>query len=351
MIVEAGATQVWPGLYPVILCLLRIKHEGDCVASDKSSGGGDQGTKKSVYAALTANFLIMIAKFVAGFISGSSALLAEGAHSVADTVNQVFLLVSLRSSKSPPDREHPYGHGQDRFFWSLLVAVGLFVAGAVFSIFEGISKITSEGEGDSSFLIGYIVLGLAFVFEGGSLIITTREFLKAAREAGDAPWKHFKTMRNTTMKVPLYEDVAALIGILIAASGLFLSEMTGSHLFDGLASIFIGILLVFVAINLGSDSRELLLGAAVPPEDEKRLRETIDSFPEVNDILRLLTMHLGPSTVLVNAELHVADGLDTDQIEDLLERVTQAISDQVPDVAQTFLELHSPGHVDEAPGD
>lgn len=120
------------------------------MASDKSSGNEDQGTKKAVYAAFAANFLITIAKFVAGFISGSSALLAEGAHSVADTVNQVFLLVSLRSSSSPPDREHPYGHGQDRFFWSLLVAVGLFVAGAVFSVFEGISKITSEGGGNES---------------------------------------------------------------------------------------------------------------------------------------------------------------------------------------------------------
>ena len=321
------------------------------MASEKSSGGGDRGTKKAVYAAFTANFLITIAKFVAGFISGSSALLAEGAHSVADTVNQVFLLVSLRSSSAPPDREHPYGHGQDRFFWSLLVAVGLFVAGAVFSVFEGISKITSEGGGDESFLIGYIVLGLAFVFEGSSLVVTTREFLSAAKEEGRSAWEHFKTSRNTTMKVPLYEDVAALIGILIAASGLFLSEMTGSHLFDGLASIFIGVLLVFVAFNLGSDSRDLLLGEAVPPEDEQRLRETINSFSEVNDILRLLTMHLGPSTVLVNAEIHVADGLGTDQIEDLLERVTQAINDEVPDVAQTFLELHSPGHVNEAPGD
>ncbi len=175
--------------------------------------------------------------------------------------------------------------------------------------------------------------------------------MKAAREEGRSAWEHFKMTRNTTMKVPLYEDVAALIGILIAASGLFLSEMTGSHLFGGLASIFIGVLLVFVAFNLGSDSRDLLLGAAVPPEDERRLRETINSFSEVNDILRLLTMHLGPSAVLVNAELHVADGLDTDQIEDLLERVTQAINDQVPEVAQTFLELHSPSHVNEAPGD
>ncbi|MGI9050120.1 MAG: cation diffusion facilitator family transporter [Rubrobacteraceae bacterium] len=120
------------------------------MASDKSSGNEDQGTKKAVYAAFAANFLITIAKFVVEFISGSSALLAEGAHSVADTVNQVFLLVSLRSSSSPPDREHPYGHGQDRFFWSLLVAVGLFVAGAVFSVFEGISKITSEGGGNES---------------------------------------------------------------------------------------------------------------------------------------------------------------------------------------------------------
>src|SRR5215210_1955702 len=309
----------------------------------ENKGSEERGTKRAVYAAFAANLGIAISKFVAGFISGSAGLLAEGAHSVADTVNQVLLLVSLRSSKSSPDRDHPYGYGQDRFFWSLIVAVSLFVAGAVFSVFEGVSKIMEGSSGGgTSFLIGYIVLGVSFVFESGSLVVTSREFRRSARAANRPLWSHFKTMRNTTMKVPLYEDVAALTGILIATAGHLLTQLSGDHVFDGIASIGIGGVLVFVAWELGRDSRALLLGEAVSPEDERRLRETITAFPEVNEIVRLLTMHLGPESVLVNAELHVADGLDTDQIEDLLERITRAIGEEMPEVDQTFLELHPP---------
>jgi len=315
------------------------------VAANKGASDEERGTKRSVLAAFVANFLIAISKFVAGFISGSAAMLAEGAHSVADTVNQVFLLISLPLSKSAPDREHPYGHGKDRFFWSLLVAVGLFVAGAVFSVYEGITKITGESEGGESFLIAYVVLGAAFVFESGALVVSTREFLKSARDENRSFWGHFRTTRNTTMKVPLYEDAAALAGLAIAAAGLLLTQLTGNHLYDGLASIGVGVILGFVAFELGADSRALLLGEAVLPEDEERLREIMTSFEEVTDVLRLLTMHLGPDAVLVNTEIHVVDGLDTDQIEDLLERITQRMREEMPEVAQTFIELHPPGKV------
>ena len=315
------------------------------MAANKAASDEERGTKRSVLAAFVANFLIAISKFVAGFISGSAAMLAEGAHSVADTVNQVFLLISLPLSKSAPDREHPYGHGKDRFFWSLLVAVGLFVAGAVFSVYEGITKITGESEGGESFLIAYVVLGAAFVFESGALVVSTREFLKSARDENRSFWGHFRTTRNTTMKVPLYEDAAALAGLAIAAAGLLLTQLTGNHVYDGIASIGVGVILGFVAFELGADSRALLLGEAVPPEDEERLREIMTSFEEVTDVLRLLTMHLGPDAVLVNTEIHVVDGLETDQIEDLLERITQRMREEMPEVVQTFIELHPPGKV------
>jgi len=313
------------------------------MAENEGVSSEEKGTKRSIYAALIANLLIAISKFAAGFISGSSALLAEGAHSVADTINQVFLRISLPLSRSGPDREHPYGYGKDRFFWSLLVAVGLFVAGAVFSVYEGVMAITGESERNESYLIAYVVLGAAFVFEAGALAVSTREFGRAAREENRSLWVHFKTTRNTTMKVPLYEDVAALVGLIIAAAGLFLTQVTGNRVFDGLGAIGIGLVLGFVAFELGRDSRALLLGEAVPPEDEERMYEIITSFEEVTEVLRLLTMHLGPNAVLVNAEIHVIDGLDTDQIEDLLERITEAMRDEMPEVAQTFLELHPPG--------
>ena len=303
-------------------------------------GHSEAGTKKTVYAALSANLLIALAKFVAGFISGSAAMLAEGAHSVADTTNQVLLLVSLRTSKREPDETHPYGHGQDRFFWSFLVAVLIFFVGAVFSIYQGVHALLRGGEGHESFLLNYVVLGVAFVFEGSALAISVREFRRAAREEGHGLFEHFGLTRNTTMKVPLYEDAAALVGLMIAALGLFLAQVTGKALFDGLASIGVGAVLLFVAWELGRDSRALLLGEAVLPEDRERIRDAMLSFPEVTDVFRLLTMHLGPEDVLVTAEIHLVDGLDTDQVEELLESVTRKIRAEVPEVTQTFIEPH-----------
>lgn len=303
----------------------------------------ERGTRRSIYAAFTANLLIAVSKFVAGLISGSAALLAESAHSIADTVNQVFLLVSLRSAGEAPDDEHPFGHGKDRFFWSLLVAVGLFVAGAVFSIYEGVSKILHGSGSHGSFFVAYIVLGAALVFESGALAVSVREFRRTAHEAKVTFLEHFRTTRNTTMKVPLYEDVAAITGILVAATGLVLTQVTGDHLYDGLASVGIGFILVFVAWELGTDSRRLLIGEAMPPETRQKIEEIMISFHEVTEILRLLTMHLGPNSALLTAEIHVVDGLDTDQIEDLLERITQEVRSEVPEVTQTFIELHPEG--------
>ena len=310
------------------------------MATNEGSRSEERGTKRTVYAALAANLLIAASKFVAGFVSGSSAMLAEGVHSVADTVNQGFLLVGLRASKRDPDEEHPFGHGQDQFFWSFLVAVLIFFAGGGFAIYQGVTSILGEPADHGSFLINYLVLGGAFVFEGSALAISTREFKKAARAEGRPLWEHFKTTPNITMKVPLYEDAAALTGLVIAAVGLLLLQVTGNEIFDSLASICIGLLLLFVAWELGTDSRRLLIGEAILPEDRRRIREAMLSFPEVTQVLRLLTMHLGPESVLVTAEIHVVDGIDTDGIEELLERVSKKIRQEVPEVTQTFIEPH-----------
>jgi divalent metal cation (Fe/Co/Zn/Cd) transporter len=144
------------------------------------------------------------------------------------------------------------------------------------------------------------------------------------------------------MKVPLYEDSAALVGLLIAAAGLLVTQLTGNTLYDGIASIGVGVVLSIVAFQLGRDSRALLIGAAAPEEDKQRVHEAIASFEEVNEILRLLTMHLGPNAVLVTAEIHVVDGLDTDQIEELIERITHAVQEKMPEATQVFIELRPP---------
>ncbi|WP_273845243.1 cation diffusion facilitator family transporter [Rubrobacter calidifluminis] len=316
--------------------------------ADRTSGS-EPGTRKAVYAALAANVLIAASKLFAGSISGSAALLSEGVHSIADSANEVLLLIGLRTSSSRPDEEHPFGHEQDRFFWSFLVAVLIFFVGALFSFYTGLKAVLG-GEGDrGSFLINYLVLLAAFVFEGSALAINSREFLHEARSEGRQPLEHFRLTRNTTMKVPLFEDAAALVGVVIAAAGISLTQITGRELFDGLASICIGLILAAVAWRLGADSHALLLGEAMVKEDRERALRIISSFPEVRDVLRLLTMHLGPDSVLLNAEIHVVDGLDTDAIEDLLERITQAVRSEVPEVTQTFIELH-PGRSQNRPG-
>lgn len=182
---------------------------------------------------------------------------------------------------------------------------------------------------------------MAFVFEAIALTIAFREFRHAAREEGHSFFEHFRLTRNTTMKVPLYEDAAALTGVVIAALGLFLAQATDNAIFDGIASIGIGGVLLVVAWELGQDSRALLLGEAVLPEDRERIREAMLSLPKVTDVFRLLTMHLGPHDVLVNAEIHLVDGLDTDRVEDLLERVSRKVRAEVPEVTQTFIEPHA----------
>jgi cation diffusion facilitator family transporter len=287
-----------------------------------------------------ANVLIAIAKLGAGFLSGSSAMLAEGAHSIADTMNEVFLLIGLRLEKTPADEEHPYGYGKDRFLWSFLAAVFIFFAGGLFSVYNGAHAIMHPGEEDTSFVISYIVLGASFLFESGSLLVSVRQFRKAMKAEGDTFLHAFKTTADTSIKVPMLEDSAALIGLALAGAGLALAEFTGNHIFDGLASIGIGLLLLVVAWGIGNNSRDLLLGAALPQEDRRQIREIILSFPEVTSIYRLLTMRIGAKSALITAELHLIDGLDTDQIEQLLGRIEQAIRQRIPEATQIFLEVH-----------
>ena len=315
-------------------------------SNQNAQGHEDQnkGTKLVVYAAMAANIGIAIAKLFGGLLSGSAAMLAEGAHSIADTMNEVFLLLSLKLSQSEPDEEHPYGYGKDRFFWSFVAAVFIFFAGGVFSIVEGVNTIRHpEPNSDTTFTINYIILGVAFLFESSSLWVNIREIRKGARAEGMDVRRFFQTTTNTAIKVPLFEDSAALIGLALAGAGLALTQTTGIPFFDGLASICIGVLLMVVAWIIGADSRDLLLGQSMRVEDRRRLREILLGFSEVTDVYRLLTMSLSPNNVLVNAELHLIDGLTTDQIEQTLERATQAIRREMPEVTQTFLELHATG--------
>lgn len=298
------------------------------------------GSKKIVLVALGANAAIATGKFAVGILTGSAAMLAEAAHSVADTVNQGFLLVSINLSDNPADEDHPYGHGKERFFWAFLAAVFIFVAGAFFSVYQGIEKLLAGSDDHGAFWPSYLVLGLAFVFDAVVLVLAVRESKRQADELGVGVREFLGETTDVTLKTALYEDLAATTGVVLAALGLFLFQVTGNPIFDGIASILIGIVLIGVAIMLGRETRNLLLGASASKRTREAIRGAIAEFPEVDSVVDLLTMQLGLDSVLVTGEINIEDGLTTNEIEALLTRLTTRIREAAPEVQNIYLEPH-----------
>jgi cation diffusion facilitator family transporter len=315
----------------------------EAAATEPHSAGHGEG-RAAVLAAMAANFLIAIGKLVAGLLTGSAALLAEAGHSVADTVNQVFLLIGINLSNAVADDDHPHGYGKEAFFWSFLVAVFLFVAGAAFSFYEGIRTLIQSDEHSRSttdLAVAFGVLGMAFIFELVSFGVAVRSLLAGARRKGWGLLRYIQRSPDLTTKTVFFEDSAALAGLALAAGGLALSEVSGNEAWDAVASISIGFVLAAVSVMLGLQSRRLLLGAAASDEVREALRKTVISFPEVDHVVRLLTMQLGAHSILVTGEIEVRRGLSTEQIEDLLVRIDEKVSAAVPEVSDTFWELRS----------
>jgi cation diffusion facilitator family transporter len=306
---------------------------------------GDE-SRGAVLAAMAANFAIACAKFIAGALTRSAAMFAEAGHSVADTVNQVFLLIGINLSHTKADESHPHGYGKEAFFWSFLAAIFIFVAGATFSFYEGIRTLIQEDAHErSSFdlAVAYSVLAMAFLFESFSFSVAMRGLLAGAKRRRWSIIRYIQKSPDLTIKTVFFEDSAALIGLLLAAVGLTLAEITGSEVWDGLASICIGFVLAGVSLMLGAQARRLLLGAAASEEVRAALHRTVMSFPEVTSIVRLLSMQLGSRSVLVSGELEHSRDLHTDEIEDLIARIDQKIAAEVPDVTDTFWELRRRG--------
>jgi cation diffusion facilitator family transporter len=294
-----------------------------------------QSTTRTVLIAGGANIIVMIAKLVAGILTGSSAMLAEAAHSFADTLNQVFLFTSVRQGQRPADEEHPFGYGQERYFWSLLAAFGIFIAGAGFSIFEGILSLHSK---TSDFLIAYVVLGVCAIAEGTSFIRAYGQLRGEAHRSHTHTLEHVKTSRDTTVKAALFEDTAAVIGLALAAGGLLLQQITGNPVWDGSASIAIGVLLIVVAFRLGMDSRELLIGRSADPKVLDVIREEIESTPGVDGLLGLQTMHVGPDSLIVAARVALNDDSSAGQVEDLAEDIDHRLSERLPVTPYVFID-------------
>ena len=295
-----------------------------------------RSTRTTVLIAGAANIFVGAIKLAAGIMVGSSAMLAEAAHSAADTLNQVFLLASLRRGERPADPRHPFGYGQERYFWSLLAAFGIFIAGAGFSVFEGLLALR-RGSTENP-LIAYVVLAIAAVAEGTSLVRVLVQFRGEARRNNMEVFDQVRSSPDTTVKATLFEDSAAMIGLALAALGLALRQVTGSPVWDGAASIAIGALLVAVAVRLGLDSRDFLIGRAADPRELEEIRNEIEKTPGVDALVDLRTMHLGPEHLIVAARVAFSDEISADRAEDIADDIDRRISGRLRLVPHVFLD-------------
>jgi len=307
---------------------------------------GDGATRRTVIIAGAANVFVCVIKLVAGLLIGSSAMLAEAAHSAADTLNQAFLLTSVHRGARAADPEHPFGYGQERYFWSLLAAFGIFIAGAGFSIFEGIIALGREESGDP--LIAYIVLAVAGVAEGISFIRAYSQMRGEARRDRTGLVEHVQRSPDTTVKAALFEDSAAMIGLVLAAAGLALRQLTGSGVWDAAASMAIGALLIVVAVKLGLDSRNMLIGRAADPDEQQTIREEIEQTPGVDALIELLTMHLGPDHLLVAARVDFSGDINSDEAEDLASRIDRQLTERLSVTPHVFIDPTRKGGQEDA---
>jgi cation diffusion facilitator family transporter len=289
----------------------------------------------AIYGAIAANVAIAATKFVVAGITGSSAMLSEGIHSAVDTFNGVLLLVGLRLSQRPATPEHPFGHGKELYFWSLIVAVLIFGLGGGLSFFEGVMHIRRP-EPMRDPMWNYIVLGVAAVFEGSSFVIALRQFLK---QAGATPfWKALHLSKDPTTYTVLAEDGAALVGLVVAAVGIALSQRFDMPELDGAASLVIGLLLAGVAIALILASRGLLIGEGIRPETARAIRSIAEAQPTVRDVGRVLSMYVGPDDVLVTMDLDFKDGTAAADAAAVIKVVEQQVRQRYPMIKRLFIE-------------
>src|SRR4051795_11750240 len=279
----------------------------------------DESTS-TVLVAGAANLLIAIAKLVVGVASGSSAMLSEAAHSLGDTMNQVFLMAALRRSRKAPDEQHPFGYGMERYFWSLLAAVGIFVLGAGFSIYQGIDAIVAEQKLDS-LPLPHAIRGLSAGFEGVRWARAALQVRAQAHAVGAGTIEHVRDVDDPTLKTVVFEDSAALLGLAIAAAGITLHHVTDQAFWDGAASIAIGLLLIAVAIALGRENKAMLLGQSVDEQTRRDIRAVIQDSIGIDEAVELLTMQLAPDQLLVAARVDVQDDASGEALEQYAEEV------------------------------
>lgn len=296
------------------------------------------GSKKVIYAALIGNSLIALTKFSAAFITGSSAMLSEGIHSLVDTGNQVLLLHGLKQAKKPADEKFPYGHGKEIYFWSFIVAILIFALGGGISIYEGIQHLQHPKAIEKP-LINYIVLGMAILFEGAAWLFAFREFTRAKGK-----WGYFEAVqrgKDPSLFVVLFEDTAAMLGLIVALVGIALTDITGILYFDGMASVIIGLILVGTAIWLAYETKGLLIGESANASVVLGIRKILQKYTQVEHINEILTMHMGPDFVLVNISVDFNNNETANSVESVISEIDKTIKADYPQIKRIFIEAEA----------
>ena len=284
------------------------------------------------------NLAIAILKLIAGIITGSGAMLSEAAHSVADTITEVLLLTALKRSERPADRIHPFGYGKERYFWSLLAAVSIFASGAMFALYEGFTTVFGENSEQESPIVSYGVLAVAFLLEGTSWLQAMKQVRKEAKAESRSFFGYLRMIDDPAPKTVLFEDSAALVGLVLAFAGIGLHQLTGSSVWDGIASILIGLLLACVAYLLGRTNRGLLIGRQADPRIVRGVRDHLAAAPEIEALVDLQTMLMGTDSVLVCARVDFDDALGAADVERACVRIAAELTEGFHDVTEVFIE-------------
>ncbi len=300
------------------------------------------GSKKVVIAALIGNGLISITKFIAAFITGSSAMLSEAVHSVVDTCNQMLLLYGMKRAAKPADKRHPFGYGRELYFWAFVVALLLFSGGATVSVYEGIHKLQNPAPIKSAH-INYIVLGLAMIFEGVAWTIAFKEFKKSV--GNRSYMTALRDSKDATTFVVLFEDTAAMAGLIFAMIGVYFADQHGVMWADGAASVAIGFVLALTAAFLCYECKSLLIGEGASPETITHIRGIADEAKEIASVNEVLTVHMGPDDILLNLSLDFEDGLTSQDVENVVSRMENRIKQDIPAIKRIFIEAqHKEAH-------
>ena len=299
------------------------------------------GSKRVIYAALGGNALIAATKFAAGTYTGSSAMLSEAIHSLVDTGNQGLLLFGMARSKKPADEEHPFGYGMELYFWAFVVAILIFGLGAGISFYEGVTKL-ADPHPVSSFLVNYVVLAAAMIFEGVAWTVAFREFNRVRGERSFL--EEVRRSKDPTVFTVLFEDTAAMLGLFAAFIGLLATQFLHLEWADAAASIAIGVILALTAMGLAYETKSLLTGEAASASTVSALHRMALAEPAVRGVNELRTVHFGPQSILANLSLDFEDRSSLEDIEQTVTRLERRIKERFPSITRVFIEAQAGEH-------